>query len=358
VEQCDRCGRTLVSLRLPGGRPFNGLLGQGIAVPLTIPPNVRHAKQVRQLARRARDRAVGLWSSGACGGTPAARWVGSSRLGRLTPSASLSLSQSGMRLLCETLIGMVPTRYDRSTAMAWVCEEAGDSTAGEDGCQALALFSAHVESDELPEGFAQGPECSPAEEAIAWARARAAKVIVRCCETWENTFYSAGEKQAFGEEGPLPDWPKGGLGLEPRRLPGWEHLDRTADDEPIQWEVIAGGDVFPQPAEFGPAFENALGRDRSVAVVRIAVSEPHVHGRTFVLTGDTIKAHLRLAARTVEEATALATAACARAALTALNATSTDLADHLRPEWRADAYPTGSKAAQLNARLDQAGELR
>jgi hypothetical protein len=254
----------------------------------------------------------------------------------------------------ETLIGMVPARYDRSTAVAWVCEESGDSSAGEDGCQALALFRAHVDSDELPEGFEQGPERAPAEEAIAWARAHAAKVIVRCCESWENTFYSAGEKQA----GPLPAWPEGGLDLEPRRLPGWEHLDRTEDDDPIQWEVIAGGDVFPQPAEFGPAFENALGCERSVAVVRTVVSEPHVQGRAFVLAGDTIRAHLRLTARTVEEATALATAACSRAAVTALNGTSSDLADHLRPEWRADAYPTGSKAARVNARLDQGGELR
>jgi len=69
VEQRDRCGRALVYLRLPDGRSFNELLvAEGFAVPLTIPPNVRHAGRFRELARRARERSVGLWSAGSCGG--------------------------------------------------------------------------------------------------------------------------------------------------------------------------------------------------------------------------------------------------------------------------------------------------
>jgi micrococcal nuclease len=71
VEERDRFGRTLVYLRLPDGRSFNELLvAEGYAVPLTIPPNVRHAERFRELARRARERAAGLWSSRSCGGDP------------------------------------------------------------------------------------------------------------------------------------------------------------------------------------------------------------------------------------------------------------------------------------------------
>jgi micrococcal nuclease len=71
VEERDRYGRTLVYLRLPDDRSFNEVLvAEGFAVPLTIPPNVRHAERFRELARRARERAAGLWSSRACGGDP------------------------------------------------------------------------------------------------------------------------------------------------------------------------------------------------------------------------------------------------------------------------------------------------
>jgi endonuclease YncB( thermonuclease family) len=71
VEERDRYGRTLIYLRLPDGRSFNELLvAEGYAVPLTIPPNVRHAERFVTLARRARKRAAGLWSSRSCDGDP------------------------------------------------------------------------------------------------------------------------------------------------------------------------------------------------------------------------------------------------------------------------------------------------
>jgi micrococcal nuclease len=69
VEPRDRYGRALVYLRLPDRRSFNELLvARGYAVPLTVPPNVRHAGRFRALARRARERAAGLWSPRVCGG--------------------------------------------------------------------------------------------------------------------------------------------------------------------------------------------------------------------------------------------------------------------------------------------------
>jgi hypothetical protein len=39
-------------------------------VPLTIPPNVRHAERLHELAREARERGAGLWSSRTCDGDP------------------------------------------------------------------------------------------------------------------------------------------------------------------------------------------------------------------------------------------------------------------------------------------------
>jgi micrococcal nuclease len=71
VEERDRYGRTLIYLRLPDGRSFNELLvAEGFAVPLTVPPNVRHAERFAELARRARERSAGLWSSRSCRGDP------------------------------------------------------------------------------------------------------------------------------------------------------------------------------------------------------------------------------------------------------------------------------------------------
>jgi len=71
VEERDRYGRTLLYVRLPDGRSFNELLvRRGFAVPLTVPPNVRHAATFRRLARQAREREVGLWSPRTCDGDP------------------------------------------------------------------------------------------------------------------------------------------------------------------------------------------------------------------------------------------------------------------------------------------------
>ena len=64
VEERDRYGRVLLYLRLPDGRSFNELMvARGYAVPLSVPPNVRHAGRFRDLARDARRRDLGLWSA-------------------------------------------------------------------------------------------------------------------------------------------------------------------------------------------------------------------------------------------------------------------------------------------------------
>jgi micrococcal nuclease len=69
VEERDRYGRALIYLRLQDRRSFNEMLVvEGFAVPLTVPPNVRYAERLRELARRARERGAGLWSSRSCVG--------------------------------------------------------------------------------------------------------------------------------------------------------------------------------------------------------------------------------------------------------------------------------------------------
>lgn len=73
AEPRDRYGRSLIYLTLPDGRSFNELLvAEGLAVPLAITPNVRHAARLRSLADRARSARVGLWSPRTCGGRPGA----------------------------------------------------------------------------------------------------------------------------------------------------------------------------------------------------------------------------------------------------------------------------------------------
>ena len=74
-EERDRYGRVLVYLWLADGRSFNALLvSRGYAQPLTIPPNDDYADLFVRLARRARERGAGLWSSRSCGGDPDRPW--------------------------------------------------------------------------------------------------------------------------------------------------------------------------------------------------------------------------------------------------------------------------------------------
>lgn len=66
-ESHDRYGRTLAYVWLRDGTFFNELLAErGYATPLTIPPNDDYARRFLAAARRAREAARGLWSSGVC----------------------------------------------------------------------------------------------------------------------------------------------------------------------------------------------------------------------------------------------------------------------------------------------------
>jgi micrococcal nuclease len=64
AERRDRYGRTLAYVhRRRDGLFVNAeLVRRGYATTLTIPPNVRHAAELRRLARGARRAGLGLWS--------------------------------------------------------------------------------------------------------------------------------------------------------------------------------------------------------------------------------------------------------------------------------------------------------
>lgn len=253
--------------------------------------------------------------------------------------------------------------YDPARATAWIAEETG-GIDDEDSLIATGLFYGHIETDELPEGVEWGPEeLATAGELIDWARARATRVVVRVCGGEDGTLhYSAGEERVLWEGEPLPEWPAGGLDLRRRRLPGWEHVDRTEADAPIEWDVVVsplqavGGPV----AGFGRAVSREMSRESDITVLEWA-SRPG-GGFAFdekagftVFYGEGKPAAdvlLRLRARTVGEAEQLANRACLAATRRVLDERSLPFDTEPLP-WssEAHAYPTGSRAAEWNARV-------
>ena len=64
VEQRDKYGRLLAYLYLPNGTFVNEkIIREGYAYPLTIPPNVRHAREFKRWFDEAREAKRGLWSN-------------------------------------------------------------------------------------------------------------------------------------------------------------------------------------------------------------------------------------------------------------------------------------------------------
>jgi hypothetical protein len=89
-----------------------------------------------------------------------------------------------------------------------------------------------------------------AEEAIAWGRARAAKVLIRTGDS--GCYFSAGERNPDPHE--YPDWAPAALRLERRRPGGFEALDNTESDPPTLWDVRLSADL-PCQASAGPFHE-------------------------------------------------------------------------------------------------------
>ncbi|MCX7738986.1 MAG: thermonuclease family protein [Hydrogenothermaceae bacterium] len=63
VQQRDKYGRLLAYVYLPDGRMVNReIICNGYAIPLTIPPNVKHEKEFTECFQRARREKKGLWN--------------------------------------------------------------------------------------------------------------------------------------------------------------------------------------------------------------------------------------------------------------------------------------------------------
>lgn len=72
VERRDRYGRLLAYVYRPDGRMVNAMMvRQGFAVPLVVPPNVRHIELVRAAGDSARADRIGLWAVEAFACAPA-----------------------------------------------------------------------------------------------------------------------------------------------------------------------------------------------------------------------------------------------------------------------------------------------
>jgi micrococcal nuclease len=63
ADERDRYGRLLAYVYAGDVFVNRELVRRGVAQPLTVPPNVRHADEFRRLAERARREGSGLWSA-------------------------------------------------------------------------------------------------------------------------------------------------------------------------------------------------------------------------------------------------------------------------------------------------------
>src|SRR4051812_6268919 len=114
----------------------------------------------------------------------------------------------------------------RDERVVFIAEEEADAQDLSGDRWLLGTFEGHVET-----ACGMGPEfCGlAAEEAIAWGRARASRVLVRL---GDSDYYSAGTETDPGE----PLWPPDDLLPLIRRRPQSERWkDRTEEDPAIEW---------------------------------------------------------------------------------------------------------------------------
>jgi len=167
------------------------------------------------------------------------------------------------------------------------------------------------------------------EDAIRWGRDKASRVIVRVADSWDNTFYSAGQESLKT----LPAWDEANPpSLTRRRLPGYEFLDRTEADDPIRWDALVTPQVYPSSSGETRAerWQQALADDDSIELLRFEAAVPgndeaeaeraqeraREAGTAFFWTLRVPAfdmALMRLSARTIQEARGMAYEAAARA---------------------------------------------
>jgi hypothetical protein len=262
-----------------------------------------------------------------------------------------------------------------STPIAWIAEMYdddldADSTPPELDRQdmwASGLFDTHA----LPNGFEVGPNGVQIEEALAWARARASRVVVRIISDAPDHF-SAGSEPIVEEDGPLPSWPTPGLRLERRRAARYEFMDRTAEDPPIAWTAIVEVARGWGPAPDGIPEAIAASLAKTVADLGYRVVDPGpgpweepgvgavyavggVHAKaTF---GAVLRARFTVEASTRDQAREAALAASVAALDQALAWFSIERGR--LDDWDLESlavYPTGSDLAAWNCAFDEEEE--
>lgn len=141
-----------------------------------------------------------------------------------------------------------------SDGTVWIAEDV-DSV---DSLLLTGRFSGYLDRDRrLKDRF----EDLEAEDAIAWGRARAAKVLIRTGDS--GCYFSAGERNPDPHE--YPEWSPADLRLERRRPRGFEALDNNESDPPTLWDVRISADLpnqagarpFHERVRSDPAVQNA-----------------------------------------------------------------------------------------------------
>jgi hypothetical protein len=268
--------------------------------------------------------------------------------------------------------------FDRGSAWATLREEQGTAPFPENGWSDwVASGRFRVQCDRRADGgpgreVEEGPNWLTLDDALAWGRARAARIDLWCWRERDNVCFSAGEIDIStpdrGEDDPrrIEPWPPEGLHLKARRLPGFEHLDRTEADEPIAWNVKILGNARDRPQDevFAQAWAAGLRRQPGVELLdsrvwpipplspsqlaAITAGRPY----TTSLEPEGVGAELRVTAATHADAQALAAGAGAAAIAQALAHTKSVP----KPwQWQEPiAFPSDSRLAR-NTNLDQSG---
>lgn len=154
-------------------------------------------------------------------------------------------------------------------------------------------FSGHLERHGREKDRFENLE---AEDAIAWGRARAAKVLIRTGDS--GCYFSAGERNPDPHE--HPEWSRAGLRPERRRPLGFEALDNTEGDPPTLWDVRISADL-PNQASAGP-FHDRIRSDPAVQNAEVPAPGYPWASAAFLVEASTLNQAQAMANRILSDA--------------------------------------------------------